>query len=83
MKFESAAVHTGEEVSAQPRDQNCKRAKAAREEHNQESQTVMEAGLQEFPIASAESLEGGLKTLLQSCQRIVTGAISSLLFFSS
>ena len=37
MKFESAAVHAGKEVPAQPRDQNCQRAKTAREERNQEN----------------------------------------------
>src|SRR5713226_10480970 len=80
MKFESSAVHAGKEVAAQPRDQNCQRPKANREEPDQESAPVMETSLQQAAIAPTESLEGCLKTLLKSYQRIAAGGVSA--FFS-
>jgi hypothetical protein len=46
MKLESAAVHAGEEVPAQPGNQNYKRAQTTREERNQEDAPVMETYLQ-------------------------------------
>src|SRR6202023_3305090 len=36
MKLESATVHAGEEIPAQPGNQNCERAQTTREERNQE-----------------------------------------------
>ena len=36
VKFEAAAVNAGEEVLAQPGNQDCERAKTARKERNQE-----------------------------------------------
>src|SRR5712692_10364777 len=80
MKFESAAVHTGKEVAAQPRDQNREGAEAECKERDQESAPVMETNLQHAAIAPAESLEGCLKTLLKSYQRIAAGVVSA--FFS-
>src|SRR5260370_7090647 len=81
MKFESAAVYAGKEVPAQPRDQNCQRAKATREERNQENPPVMEASFQHAAIPETKPLKSRLKTLLKPYQRIAAGGIS-LLFFS-
>ena len=77
MKLESAAVHAGEEVPAQPRNQNCKRAEAAREERNQESTPVMEANLQQSAIAVTKSFEGRLKTLLKRTSGLRLAAFAS------
>ena len=74
MKFESAAIHAGEKVAAQPRNQNCQRAEAEREEPNQENTPMMETDLQQSSIALTESFEGLLKTLLKSDQRVAEGA---------
>src|SRR5246127_5281716 len=82
MKFESATVYAREEVLAQPWNQNCQRAKAAGEERNQENPTVMESSLQQLVIASTESLEGRLKTLLNSHERIADRSISGLAFIA-
>ena len=82
MKFEGASVHTGEEIAPQPGDQNGQRAEAAGEEHNQECTPMLEASLQQTPIALAEFFEGFLKTLLDSYEWIAAGSISWLLFFS-
>src|SRR5882762_6060605 len=73
MKFETAAVHAGEEVLAQPRDQNCQRAEAGHEERNQKNSPVTETRLQQPAIAHSESFEGCLKSLLNSYQRIAAG----------
>jgi len=75
MKFESAAVYAGEKVAAQPRDQNRQRAKAAREESNEENSPVMETNLKNPAIALTESLEGRLKALLKAFQRIADSGI--------
>src|SRR6266478_3406299 len=83
MKFESAAVHTGKEVAAQPRDQNREGAEAECKERDQESAPVMETNLQHAAIAPAESLEGCLKTLLNSYQRISAGVMSGFRFLST
>src|SRR2546425_3724456 len=66
VKFESTAVHAGEEVPAQPGDQNCQRAETHREECDQENTPVMETGFQQAAIAPTKSLEGLLKSLLNS-----------------
>ena|SRR5229473_333187 len=73
MKFESAAVYAGEEILSQPGNQNCQRAKTAREEGNQENTPVMETKLKQAAIAKAKSFEGLLKSLLKSYQRIAAG----------
>src|SRR6266852_5096822 len=83
MKFESAAVHAGEEVAAQPRDQNCQRTQATRNERNQENPPVMKTALKHPTIAQTESLEGLLKTLLEAYQRITAGGISGFLLLSA
>src|ERR1700730_9088604 len=70
MKLERAAVHTRKEGPAEPRTQNRERAKAAREERNQESAPVVEANLQQAAIAVTKSLEGLFKKLLKSYKRI-------------
>ncbi len=58
VKLEGAAVHAGEEVLAQPWDQNCQRAKTAREEYNQENPPVLETPLQQPAIGHTKSLKG-------------------------
>src|SRR6266478_1481848 len=83
MKFESAAVHTGEEVAAQPRNQNREGAETEGKERDQESAPVMETSLQQASIAATESLEGVLKTLLNSYQRISAGVMSGFRFLST
>src|SRR5258708_3350771 len=83
MKLESAAVNAGEEVPAQPRNQNYQRAETTREKHNQENTPVMETKSQQAAIAATKSLEGLLKALLKSYQRIADCGISLLFFFSS
>ena len=83
MKFESSAVHAGKEVAAQPRDQNCQRPKANREEPNQENPPVMKTALKHPTIAYTEFLEGCLKTLLEAYQRIAASTLSAFLFLSS
>src|SRR5260370_36976011 len=65
MKLESAAVYAGEEVPAQPRDQDCQRAKADREERNQKNPPVMEASFQHAAIGGTKPLKSRLKTLLK------------------
>ena len=70
MKLESAAVHTGEEVLAQPGNQNYERAQTTREEHEQEDASVMETNLQQSAITAMKSLESVLKALLKAHQRI-------------
>ena len=82
MKLESAAVNTGEEVPAQPRNQDCQRSETSHEERDQERAPVMEADLQEAAIAATKSLEGCLKAFLKSHQRIAAGRISGLLFLA-
>ena len=83
MKFESAAIYAREEIPAQPGDQNYQRAETTREERNQENTPVMETNFQQAAIAAMKSLEGPLKALLKSYQRISDGGISLLFFFSS
>jgi hypothetical protein len=70
MKLERAAVNAWKKVPAQPRNQNRERAKAAREEHKQESTPVVKATLQQAAIAVTKSLEGLFKTLLKPNERI-------------
>src|SRR6266853_821636 len=82
VKLESATVNTGEEILAQPGNQNCQRAETAREERNQESTPVMETKFQRPAIAAAKSLEGCFKTLLKSHQRIAGRGIYTMLFLS-
>src|SRR5258708_21871063 len=81
MKFGSASVYAGKEVPAQPREQNCQRAKATREERNQENPPVMEARFQHAAKPDTKPLKSRLKTLLKPYQRVAAGGIS-LLFFS-
>ena len=57
MKFESAAVYAGKEVPPQPRDQNCQRAKTAREESNQENTPAMKTNFQQVAIADLVRIE--------------------------
>ena len=82
MKFESATVYAGEEILSEPRNQDCQRAKTAREERNQENTPVMETKLQQIAIAQSKSFEGFLKSLLKPYQRIAAGGISRLFFIS-
>ncbi len=42
MKLEGAAVHAGEEVLAQPRNQDCQGTETNGEERNQEDKPMME-----------------------------------------
>src|SRR6266481_453659 len=83
MKFESAAVNTGEEVTAQPRNQNREGAETERKERDQESAPVMERNLQQAAIAPTEMFEGLFKTFLKAHQRIAASGISSHSFFST
>src|SRR4029077_14155123 len=83
MKFKSAAVHAGEEVAAQPGNQNGQRAKAEREERSQKDPPMMETALQQPAIGPAESLEGCLKALLKLHQWIATGRVSCCPFLSA
>jgi hypothetical protein len=70
MKFETAAIHCGEKVAAQPRNQNYQRAKTNSEKPEQENTPMMETTLQQSSIALTESLEGLLKTPLKPDQRV-------------
>src|ERR1700733_7358763 len=82
VEFESAAVYAGEEVPAQPGNQNCQRGNAAHEERSQENTPVLETALQQPTIEMTKSLEGCLKTLLKSDQRIGAGCTSDVLLIS-
>src|SRR5258708_4424185 len=73
VKLESAAVHAGKEIPAQPRNQNDHRADTEHEECNQKNKPVMETNLQQATKAVPELLEGCLKTLLQAHERIAAG----------
>src|SRR5580704_15510567 len=57
MKFESAAVYAGEKVPAQPRDENCQRAKGGCEERTEENPPVVETGFQDPAISVTKVLE--------------------------
>src|ERR1700682_1469625 len=81
MKFETAAVYAREEVLAQPRDQNCQRAEAGHEERDQENPPVLETSFQQPAITHTESLEGWLKTLLNSSARRWAGGRNIRFFF--
>ena len=70
MKLESAAVHAGKEIPAQPRNQNDHRADTKHEECNQKDKPVMETNLQQATKAVPKFLESYLKTLLQAHQWI-------------
>jgi len=65
MKFESAAIHAGEEVLAQPWNKYRQRAKAEYNERNQENALVMQAKLQQTAMAHAKFFESFLKSLLK------------------
>ena len=82
VQLESTAVHAGEEVPAEPGNQNHNRADTNREEDNQKNSTVMEASFQKAAKAVTKFLECLLKTLLKSNQRIAAGWISGVLFFA-
>src|ERR1700693_1982078 len=82
MKFESAAVHAGEEVTAQPGNQNGQGAETERKERDQESAPVMESELQQAAIVPAKVFKDLFKTFLKAHQRIAAGGMSSLRFFS-
>ena len=56
MKLESAAVNAGEEIPAQPGNQNRQRAETDGEEGNQKSAPVMEAKSPTRRDSSCESL---------------------------
>src|SRR3984885_13114392 len=83
MKFETAAVHTGEEVLAQPRNQNCQRAKAEGEERNQEGTPVIETELNQAVIPLTEAFKGLLKALLNPYQRVSGGRGAGLLVIAA
>ena len=80
MKFESTAVNAGEEVAAQPRNQNRQGAETEGKERDQESAPVMERELQQAAIAPTKVFEGLFKTFLKAHQRIAASGMSSLLF---
>src|ERR1700704_6595220 len=82
MEFERTAIHTREEISSQPGNQNRQRPKTAGKEHNHENLAVVETSLQQTAIASAKLFEGLLKTLLHSHERVATGT-STLPFISA
>src|ERR1700733_1196199 len=82
MKLESPTVNIGEEIPAQPRDQDCQRSETNGEERNQERESVMEADCQYVAIAAAKFLEVRLKVLLKSHQRIAARGICGFLFLS-
>ncbi len=65
VKFERAAVNTGKEVPAQPRNQNCQRTETTCKERNQESAPVVETSFQQTAIAPTESFESLLEVLLK------------------
>src|SRR6266446_4436241 len=82
MKFESATIHAGKEVAAQPRDQNRDGAETERKERDQESPPVMQTNFQQAAIAPAKVFEGVLKTFLKAHQRIAASDMPGLRFFS-
>jgi hypothetical protein len=61
MKLESAAVNAGEEVAAQPGNQNREGAETERKERDQESAPVMERNLQQAAIALTKAFKGPSK----------------------
>src|SRR5258705_10168542 len=73
MEFERTAIHTREEVSSQPGNQNRQRPKTASKEHNHKNLAVVETSLQQAAIAPAKLFEGLLKALLHSYERVATG----------
>src|SRR5580658_6794817 len=78
MKFESAAIHAGEKVLAQPWNQNCQRAEAKNKKRNQEGAAVMQTELEQAVIPLPETFEGFLKSLLHPYQRITGGGATSI-----
>ena len=83
MKLKSAAVHTGEEVLAQPGKENYERAQTASEERNEEHAPMMQTKFKHPAIAFAEFLECFLKSLLESDQRITNSSALALSFLST
>src|SRR5712671_5191140 len=83
MKFETPTVHAGEEVLAQPRNENCQRGKTEHEERNQENTPVLERCLQQPAITHTESLESCFKTFLNSYQGVAAWGGSLPFFFFS
>src|ERR1700735_1107047 len=83
MELESTAVHAGEEVPAQPGDQDYERTKTTREECNQEDAPMMETYLQQSAITAVKPLESALEALLKPDQRIADNGISRIPFFSA
>src|SRR3981081_77796 len=82
MKLETAGVDAGEEVAAQPGNQNYERSDTAGEERDQENTPVMETNFQQAAIALTKFFEGFLKTLLQPDQGIAAGGISRFFLVS-
>src|SRR5579872_652311 len=81
MELERPTVNAGEKIPAKPRNQNCQRTEACREERNQKNAPVMETKFQHAAIASAKFLEAFLKALLESHERVATAGTSVLVFF--
>src|SRR5258707_87605 len=69
MKLERAAVNAGKQVPAKTRNQNRERAKAAREERNQEGTPMLESYLPQAAIAVPKSLVRLFHTLLKAYER--------------
>src|SRR5882724_2858178 len=83
MKFETSTVYAGEEVLAQPRNENCQRGKTEHEERNQENPPVLERCFQQPAISHTKSLESCFKTFLNSYQRVAAGDRTIRFFFFS
>src|ERR1017187_8933675 len=71
MKLESAAINAGEEVAAQPRNQNREGAETERKERDQESTPVMERNLQQAAIAPTKVFEGPFKNFRRSYRSLL------------
>jgi hypothetical protein len=70
VQLELAAVDLGEEILAQPRQQDGHGEQAGAEEARQEPGTARQAGGEETPVAAAQPLEPPLEALLEAHQRI-------------
>ena len=66
MKFESAAVYTGEEIAAQPGNQNCQGAETERKERDQEGAPVMESRFPAGCDSFCESFRRPLQNVSES-----------------
>ena len=82
MELEGAAIDAGEEIAAEPGNQDCQGTETGGKEGEQKRAPVMEAELEPAAIASAKFLEAFLKALLGAYERIAAGGIAGLMFLS-